>query len=158
MRLPVVSTWEEWRPIFTDADLWEPVVRRICQEEQLAEPETVEVGFPGSCAVFLVDRALVVKIYPPMCRHDFEREGELYRLLSGRSDLPLPHLLAAGTYHDRIDWPYIITEFRPGVAIREVRGRIEPSNMVRIAETLGRTVKAFHATPVIPAPNRWSSV
>src|SRR5450756_2156449 len=64
--LPLVTTWEEWSRIFTDITLWEPAIREICRKEGIAVT-TVQPGFPGTNAVFLLDDKMVIKISPPQC-------------------------------------------------------------------------------------------
>ncbi|MEZ4642315.1 MAG: aminoglycoside phosphotransferase family protein [Chloroflexota bacterium] len=143
--LPDVQTWSEWGQIFTDVALWRPVITQICQEQGLALAQEVVAGYPGTCAVFVVDEAVVVKLYPPQVRQDYQRELAVYRLL----DWPqLPRLLAAGVFHDRIDWPYLALEFRPGQPIREVFAQIAPQNRRALARELGGLLRQLHALPV----------
>ncbi len=145
--LPAAFTWAEWSRLFTDAKLWAPVVQHICRETGTATANAIEAGYPGTCAVFVVDRQVVVKIFPPVL-HDFDRELEAYRLLDGQSVVPLPNLLAQGTYPDQISWPYLVLEFCPGRAIREVRGELSREDKLSVARDLGRILRAVHKTPL----------
>ncbi len=154
--LPTVDNWAEWGAIFTDAALWQPVVRRICQENPVSVGLTaedvpcqeIEAGFPGSTAVFIVDERIVVKIFPPFLAADYELEVETYQLIDYRLDPYLPELVAHGVYLDRVDWPYLIMSYMPGQPIREVRDDISAENMRRIARELGWYIKRLHSTPV----------
>jgi hygromycin-B 7''-O-kinase len=137
------------------------VVTRICQTTAVTPAHHVEAGFPGSCAVFVVDSQVVVKLYPPFLVQDFFREREVYGLLDGR--LPhLPRLLDHGIYHDQVDWPYLLLEFREGVAIREVFAEITPENRLQIARDLGEMLQVLHTTAVAnvttfdPRPAAWA--
>ena len=147
--------------IFLELDLWQPVVKRICQDTAVSPAQHIESGFPGSCAVFVVDGQVVVKLYPPMVVRDFWREQEVYGLLDGR--LPhLPRLLGSGVYQDQIDWPYLLLEFCEGVAIREVFGEIGPANRLLLARELGEMLRVVHETAVVhvtafdPSPAAWA--
>ena len=145
--LPADVSWENWGSIFLEADLWQPIVQRICTATAVAPASQIEAGFPGSCAVFVVDKQVVVKLYPPMLKRDFYRERAVYRLLDGR--LPhLPHLLGSGIYPDQLDWPYLLLEYREGVAIREVFDEIVPANRLLIARELGKMLRIVHETAV----------
>jgi len=144
--LPATLDWSTWSQLFVDGRTWRPVVERICHGMGVTAT-TVKTGDPGTCAVFVVDRRVVVKLYPPLLPHDFAKERDVYRLLRNRLDR-LPGLLAEGVYHDRIDWPYLVLEFCPGTPIRDVYGALHRTDEWRIAETLGRAVRTVHDTPL----------
>ena len=52
-------------------------------------------GYPGSCAVFLIEKQAVIKIFPPLFSADFAIERAAYGLLYGRIET-IPALFAAG--------------------------------------------------------------
>lgn len=160
--LPVVRDWAEWAAIFTDVTLWRPVVETVWQaDEQLraasgvSELTRVEGGYPGTCAVFLVDVSAVIKFFPPMVAHDFERELTAYRLIRGHISR-IPNLLSHGTFLDQIEWPYLAVSFLPGDAWRVVRARIEPAQAMEIMSELGRIVRDLHNIP-LPPSGSWPS-
>ena len=130
--------------MFTDAALWEPVVRRICQRHGFPAG-AVKAGFPGTCAVFVVDEQVVVKLYPPMLPQDFLREREVYQTLQ---HLYLPPLLGDGVYADRIEWPYLLLGFRSGQPIREVFDELAPAQRVALGRELGTALRQLHAAPL----------
>jgi hypothetical protein len=105
--LPSQVSWGTWSDIFTDLDLWRPVVKHICRTGGLSSAEKIETGFPGSCAVFLADAHVVVKLFSPFLYGDFLKEREIYQLIGERFD-QMPGLLAEGILRDRIDWPYLV--------------------------------------------------
>jgi hypothetical protein len=86
--LPAGVDWHRWRQFFTDVELWRPVVSAIVEqvrrETSIAGAEQVQLGYTGTCAVFVVGRRLVVKLFPPMLQRDFYREREVYGLLQDR--------------------------------------------------------------------------
>lgn len=96
MLLPAIQTWAEWGQMFTDVEQWAPVVRAICRREALS-CQDIEAGYPGTNAVYIVDRAYVVKVYAPFCHKDCDLECDLYPLLAFDSQIPAPRLLAHGT-------------------------------------------------------------
>lgn len=145
--LPVVRTWEAWGRIFTDIALWTPVVREICRRSGLPARE-IAPGYPGTNAVFVVDRAWVVKVYAPFCHHDFALERALYPLLARDPAIPAPLLVAQGVLEDRARWPYIVMDYKPGWPIREVRARLSSEVRGEVAAELGRIVRALHRTPL----------
>ena len=146
--LPVADDWAKWGAMFANVALWQPVVRRICQENGVAAGETIESAYPGSSAVFIVDKQVVVKIFAPFLTQDFHRELETYQLIATRLDPYMPELLAHGIYQDRIDWYYLIMSFLPGQPIREVRDKIPPKDKIAIARELGWYIRRLHNTPL----------
>ena len=88
--LPVIHDWADWRSIFTDSALWRPLIEEIWASDSalptvtgVKMPARVEAGYPGTCAVFIVNRRAVVKLFPPMIPHDFEKERTDQDLRSG---------------------------------------------------------------------------
>lgn len=152
--LPAEVDWHRWRQFFTDVELWRPVVlsivEQVCRETGLAVVDQVQLGYAGTCAVFVVGRRLVVKLFPPMLRRDFDRERELYRLLRHRLRC-LPRLLASGIYRDRLDWPYLVLQFCHGEPIREVYGKLADQDKRALAQELGPIIHAVHETPLAEA-------
>lgn len=145
--LPPVDSWDAWRPIFTDAAMWNPVIGAICRAHAAAGAASVRAGFPGTCAVFVVDEAVVVKLFPPMVWDDFVKERMVYAWLEGR--LPqMPRLLGHGLYRDRIDWPYLLLEFRRGTAMRDLFDALSYTERLVLARELGDMLRTVHATPV----------
>ena len=128
----MIHDWAGWSGVFTDAALWRPAIARLWTDELslaartgVGRIETVTAGFPGTCAVFIVNETAVIKLFPPLVAGDFERERAVYRLLDGR--LPeMPRLLADGVLRDRIAWPYLVTSFLPGVAWRDAGAAMPP--------------------------------
>jgi len=146
--LPTPDNWAEWGKMFTDATLWEPVVRRICQGTGVSTAENVGAAYPGSSAVFIVDNEVVVKIFAPFLTHDYHQEVETYQLIDTRLDPYMPELLVHGMYPDKIDWYFLIMEFMPGRPIREVRVEIPLEENAAIAQELGLLIRRLHNTPL----------
>jgi hygromycin-B 7''-O-kinase len=153
MLLPAIRTWAEWGQMFTDLEQWAAAVRAICHREGIPCRD-IEAGYPGTNAVYIVDRTYVVKVYAPFCHADYDLECTLYPLLAREPQIPAPRLLARGTWQDRIDWPYIVMDYLPGQPIREVWKDIPPGNRADVADHLGRILRRLHSIPVdaIQAP------
>lgn len=160
--LPAVREWAEWGPAFNDAALWPPVVRRIWAGDAalraatgIAAPARITAGYPGTCAVLIVDESAVIKIFPPPLVNDFARERAIYRLPG--LTLPFaPALLAEGILHDRAGWPYLVFSFLPGAAWRDVLPAVPPDERAAIMRELGHAIRVIHDTP-LPAAGSWPS-
>ncbi len=147
MLLPVIQTWAEWGAVFTRVDVWTPAVQAICRREKLP-CQQIEAGYPGTNAVFIVDRRYVVKIYAPFCHGDFDLERVLYPAIAQCTHIPTPRLLTQGVLSDEVDWPYIIISWLPGRPIREVRQHISPRRQAGLAHSLGEMIAELHAVPL----------
>lgn len=114
----------------------------------MGSAKEIETAFPGTCAVFLVDRELVLKLYPPFLVSDFFKEREIVERIGGQISA-LPRLLATGVYRDRIDWPYLIFEYRRGQPIRELRAELGPGEKQTLASEIGHLIRQVHETPLV---------
>lgn len=146
--LPIIDNLGSWSRIFTDLQLWRPVVLEICRSTGLAHGFRIDSTFPGTCAVFVVDRTIVIKIFPPFLADDYRRAVEVYRLLGDHLEPYTPELLAHGTYRDQVDWHYQVLSFEPGQAIRDVRDRLRPATYQAIASDLGWIIGTLHDLPL----------
>ena len=93
-------------------------------------------------------------------RSDYAKELAAYQVLSSRSAVTAPILLAHGHYNDGNSWPYLVTTFCPGVAIREARPKMPPEQIRTVAEQLGRMIRTLHSIPIstnLPAPLTWDN-
>lgn len=146
--LPVVDNMGSWSRIFTETRLWQTVVSDICRSTGLADGRQIDSAFPGTCAVFIVDWAIVVKVFPPFLSGDCRSELEVYRILAAQLEPYVPELLAHGVFLDRVDWSYLVLSFKPGLAIREVRPYLLPANSQSIALELGWIIETLHELPL----------
>ena len=164
--LPEVSDWAEWGSIFTDETVWRPVVERVWAGDEdlrrasgIRHPSTIDAGYPGTCAVFMVSNTVVIKFFPPMVARDYGRELSVYRLIENR--VPhIPALLGSGVFQDRIGWPYLVVSRLGGMAWRDVRSAISLAEARAVMAELGRVIRFAHDTPlpqsgVWPAARDW---
>ncbi|TFG71236.1 MAG: aminoglycoside phosphotransferase family protein [Anaerolineales bacterium] len=150
--LPVIETWEAWGQVFTKVALWKPAVQEICRRASIPL-ESIETGYPGTNAVFVVNQRYVVKIYAPFCHDDYHLERELLTKLGEKTLIPAPAILARGILEDSISWPYIIMEYLSGQPIREVREKIDHANLLEITAHMGTIVRVLHKIPIASLNN-----
>ena len=157
--LPRPTTLEEWGSVFTNVGIWHEAVTSIMASEGLSFT-VVTAGFPGSNAVFLADEAYVVKIFAPMFEADYAKELAVYRLISDYEDIAAPTLVAHGCYEDGNSWPYLITTYCHGVAMRDARHKMQREGTLATAEQLGKMIRTLHsvvADPKALVPLSWDS-
>lgn len=165
--LPEVSDWPQWTLIFTDVSLWRPVVERVWVENEdirraggKGTPLVITPGYPGTCAVFVVDDAMVIKFFPPMVARDFTRELTVYRLITRRVPC-IPTLLGSGILEDRYRWSYLVVSRLPGEAWRDLRSSLPRPVRPAMMEALGAVVRSTHDIRLPqsggwPAANDWA--
>ena len=145
--LPSDVSWTNWNKLFLDTSVWEAPVRHVLSDLGFSV-SSIEAEFPGTSAVFEVQcgiRSLIVKFFPPMAHRDFIAERSVYRALSPAPPLPIPRLVATGTLHDAIDWPYLVVEKNLGTAVRDLRDQLSQDDLVDIAEQVGVHLRALHS-------------
>lgn len=148
--LPEVKDWSEWASIFIDRYLWRPIVERVLAADEglrfasgISNPSTIECGYPGTCAVFIVDATAVIKFFPPMVARDFARELAVYQLITPH--IPhIPKLLGCGVFKDRISWPYLVVSRITGEAWRDLRPTLPRSDALAVMRTLGGVIRSTH--------------
>ena len=144
--LPAIESWSDWSAAFDDAELWRPVIDAICERERISY-RRIEIPRSNTNAVFILDRRVVVKIYSPFWS-EFEMEGVLLRILSDTGAVSVPKVVAAGVYHDRVSWNYLIMEYRVGLTLNAIRQDIPRGDLLSVAAQVGRMTGALHDTPL----------
>ena len=144
--LPAIESWSEWSAAFNDADLWKPVIDAIC-EDQGIHYWSIEIPRSNTNAVFILDRQLAVKIYSPFWS-EFDMETTLIKVLEESETVPVPQIVAAGRFLDRVSWNYLIMEHCPGLTLDAIRPGITRRDTLSIAAQVGRMVRSLHETPL----------
>src|SRR6516165_422570 len=101
-----------WR---ADASLWRPVVRDIAMSEALPH-EAIEAFSSGTNLVVALDASIVLKLFPPMLRHQFLSERAALAALHGRIGVAIPEIVAQGA---RGHWSYLAMTRLPGISGKE---------------------------------------
>ena len=144
--LPAIESWSEWSAAFNDADLWKPVIDAICEDQGIYY-RSIEIPRSNTNAVFILDRQLAVKIYSPFWS-EFDMETTLIKVLGESGNVPVPQIVAAGRFLDRVSWNYLIMEHCPGLTLDAIRPGITRRDTLSIAAQVGRMVRSLHETPL----------
>jgi hygromycin-B 7''-O-kinase len=152
--LSALNDLNAYRRLFTDADFWTPYVQKACRRHGL-DCETVRVGMPGTCPVFLVDRRWIVKFFGRLFdgARSFAAEREAGRLVEIDPAIRTARLVASGELGESDwPWPYLIFEHIRGASIGEVWDRVSFGDRQRAAREMGDTVRRIHALPLEGSP------
>lgn len=160
MSTPGLATIDEYRRLFTDATYWRPFVEEVCKRHGLKPCTHIRTSpVPGTCPVFVVGEQFVVKFFGHLFngRASYAAERDAFRLLAQNADLPVPRLLAAGTLLENGEWPYLISEWRPGQSVGELRAELSRETMEKIATQAGYMAQQLHALPLIETETLYPS-
>ena len=142
--LPAIESWSDWSAAFNDVDLWRPVIDAICDSEGIRY-RSIQIPRSNTNAVFILDRQLVVKIYSPFWS-EFDMEATLIEVLGANGAVPVPEIVTAGSYQDRVSWNYLIMECCAGLTLDAVRPDIARRDLLSIAAQVGRMTRSLHET------------
>jgi hygromycin-B 7''-O-kinase len=138
---------DHWSSIFTDAQVWRPLIEEIWRREGLGAVGAVDGGLPGSNAVFRVNAQYWVKIAWPRYMDDLAREAEILGMIGDSVEIPAPRPIARDVLHGTMRWEYLVMTHVPGHSIGEVRHRVPRRDLEAIAETAGAIIRAIHDLP-----------
>jgi hygromycin-B 7''-O-kinase len=163
--LQALETLDGYRRSFTDATLWSPYVRQVCQRHGLELCAKVRAGLPGTYPTFIVDDRWVVKFFGRLFDGGlaFETEYEADRLIKQDCTIPAPPVIASGQLLGeaaRWVWPYLIFEYIPGISLGEVYARVSLEDRLSIAGGLGHLARRLHNLPLENSaifPPRWEA-
>ena len=144
--LPSIESWPDWSTVFKDERLWRPVIDAICDSEGI-HYRSIETPRSNTNAVFLLDRRLILKIYSPFWS-EFDIEPKLIEVLETNETVPVPKIVAAGSYQDRVPWSYLVMEYCSGRTLDAIRSEITRDDLMAISGQVGQVVRALHKTDV----------
>lgn len=141
---PARIGWDNWGSLMCDAELFSPLVSQALAAHGLPLSPIV-AGYPGTHAVFRAGD-YVVKLYAPLGIPDEYAERRCYRAANGIPFIPRLYgegVLRAGGH----EWPYIINQYMPGRAVREIWAEVDARERADAMGALGAWTKAYHALP-----------
>ncbi|HKR00591.1 MAG TPA: aminoglycoside phosphotransferase family protein [Pyrinomonadaceae bacterium] len=139
MKLPQISNTADYQRHFND-DIWRSVAASICARHNL--PHSALRRAPqGENIIFLVDSALVIKIYTPL-RRGYAREKSALEFAEGKLGINTPALLHTGEIEG---WSYLVMTQLAGLPMREVWPGVEARERIEIVSRLGRALKNLHS-------------
>lgn len=137
MTFPAADTDAAFAAIRRDEVLLRPGVDALCRDLG-AEGEVVRFA-DGSLPVYAVGADLVLKLYPPVCREERDREALVLELLADRLPIPTPRLRGRG---ERDGWGFVWMERLRGESLA-TRWPALPDPL-RVARALGEALAVLH--------------
>jgi hygromycin-B 7''-O-kinase len=136
-----VETYDAWR---ADPSRWLPAALDIARGHSL--PWTDPQVFPtGTNLVVALDPGLILKIFPPVLRHQFVSERACLAQLHGRLSVPIPHIVLAG---ERDQWPYLVMTRMHGVIGTTIWPELPEEQKESILGHIGEVIAEVQRVPV----------
>jgi len=126
-------------------DEWGPAVHEVCARHGLACSD-VRPFRDGSNLVAEVDGRLVVKLFPPFHRHQWESERRALPCFTGRLPVRVPELAAEGERSD--GYTYVVLERVNGRPLDEVWVEVPHAERVELLRSIGEVMASAHSVPL----------
>jgi hygromycin-B 7''-O-kinase len=135
-----VGAYDAWR---TDASRWLPAAAGIARAHALPAPSHAFAR--GTNLVAALGDALILKIYPPLLRHQFVSERAALTLLAGRLSIAIPQIVAES---ERDGWPYLVITRLTGTVANEIWPDLSEAEKERVIGRLGAVIAQVQRVPV----------
>lgn len=135
-----IEAFHMWR---SDASQWLPVAIDIARSHSLscADPHVFTMG---TNLVVALDRRLVLKIFPPMLRHQFESERAALARLHGQLSISVPRILFE---RERSGWPYLVMTRMNGINGKEAWASLPENQRESVLVQIGETIAEVQRVP-----------
>jgi hygromycin-B 7''-O-kinase len=143
--LPRVSSFEEFQAWRADASQCLPAALDIARSHGLAPaPAPAHLFTTGTNLVVGLGDRLILKIFPPMHRHQFVSEHAALTQLSGKLAVPIPEIVLQG---ERERWPYLVITRLSGALGTEVWPTLPEDQKEHVLAQIGETIAQVQRVP-----------
>jgi hygromycin-B 7''-O-kinase len=136
-----IEAFHTWR---ADATRWLPVAIDIARSHSLSCSDPYVFSM-GTNLVIALDRQCILKIYPPLLRHQFESERAALVQLHGRLSISVPQIVVEG---ERSRWPYLVMTRMSGVNGKEAWPRLPEDQRESVLAQVGEIIREVQRIPV----------
>lgn len=141
--LPAFTDYEPFRTWRADPAQWLPIARDIARSHGLAW-SAPHIFATGTNLVLALDEKLILKIFPPFLRGQFDPERMTLAQLRGRLRIPIPETVVEG---ERDGWPYLVITRLPGVLGAEAWPSLPEQEKERVLAEIGETIADVQRSP-----------
>ena len=142
--LPGVENIEAFRAWRADPSQCLPAALDIARSHGLphADPHLFS---NGTNLVVALDDRLILKIFPPLLRHQFVSERASLSQLRGRLSVPIPEIVLEG---ERDQWPYLVITRLAGIIGNKAWPDLPEDQKERVLGQIGETIAQVQRVPV----------
>jgi hygromycin-B 7''-O-kinase len=136
-----IEAYHTWR---ANTSQWLPVAIDIARSHSLSctNPHVFSMG---TNLVVALNQRLILKIFPPMLRHQFESERAALSRLHGRLSVPVPQIVFEG---ERSGWPYLVMTCMNGVSGKEAWVWLPEDQRESVLTEVGELIAEVQRVPV----------
>jgi thiamine kinase-like enzyme len=146
MNIDAIKTWKDWEISFQDIETFLPLIREIFDKHKLTMGP-VKNTFAGTNAVFQVGQ-YIVKIFVPTRVKPWDQDDYAIELLSLKTMNTLanntPKLYAYGKILKKLEWSYLVMEYKNGHLMKDLRGSLEMKQKKAIVKQLKNFLSVYH--------------
>lgn len=134
-----VAAYDAWR---ANSPHWLPAAAGIARTHALPAPSHLFAR--GTNLVVALGDALILKIYPPLLRHQFVSERAALAQLAGRLSVAIPEIVAEG---ERDGWPYLVITRLAGTVANEIWSGLTEAEKERVLGEIGAMIAQVQRVP-----------
>jgi hygromycin-B 7''-O-kinase len=142
--LPSVKNIEAYHAWRADTAQCLPAALDIARSHRLPHGEA-HLFSTGTNLVVALDDALVLRVFPPLLRHQFVSERVSLSQLRGRIGVPIPEIVLEG---ERDRWPYLVITRLNGIVGTQAWPVLPEDRKARILGRIGETIAEVQRVPV----------
>ncbi len=144
--LPAFAEYEAYNLFRADPSRWLPIARDIAHSHDLA-CTAPHVFSTGTNLVLALDEKLILKIFPPFLRGQFQSERSTLALLRGQLRIPIPEIVVEG---ERDGWPYLVITRLSGILGADAWPSLPEADKEHVLAEVGETIAQVQRVPVGP--------
>jgi hygromycin-B 7''-O-kinase len=142
--LPSVKNIEAFQAWRADVSRCLPVALDIARRHGLPHGDP-HLFSTGTNLVVALDDELVLKIFPPLLRHQFVSERSSLLQLRGRLGVPIPEIVLEG---ERDQWPYLVITRLRGIIGTQAWPTLPEDQKERVLGQIGETIAEVQRVPL----------
>ena len=142
--LPSVRTIEAFRAWRGDPSQCLPAAIDIARSHRLPHGNP-QLFATGTNLVVALDDRLILKVFPPLLRHQFVSERASLSQLRGRLSVAIPEIVLEG---ERDQWPYLVITRLQGVVGSKAWPILPDDRKERLLGQIGETIAEVQRVPV----------
>lgn len=144
LKLPDLRDPRSFDEFLSKTELWRERLLAFARERGW-NCETFAPFPDGSNLVLALGGDLVLKVFPPFHRHQWESDHRVLRSLQGRAPLSIPPYYESGAVDS---WTYLLMGRLPGRTLEGLWETFDSGAKIRLLGQIGSCMRAVHELPV----------
>jgi hygromycin-B 7''-O-kinase len=136
-----IEAFDAWR---AEPSRWLPMAIDIARSHSLSVADP-QVFSTGTNLVVGVNQQLILKIFPPLLRHQFVAERAALLQLHARLSIPIPEIVLEG---ERDQWPYLVITRMSGVIGTQAWPTLPEDQSESVLAQIGEVIAEVQRVPI----------